>query len=78
MRDAQASLNHFFKRLYYSWVDGACDIDGCDVQEWMVECGLVDQVDYDPEKHPNVEADDGDVIYVLRDDVRALLPKEIA
>ena len=37
--------------------DGACEIDGADVQEWALIYGLIEEVAYDPQVHREGPAD---------------------
>lgn len=49
---------------------------GEDVQEIGEKTGLLQQVPYDPEQHGDVEAETGDLIYVLTDFGRSCLEKK--
>lgn len=64
----------FFKKVFESWVDAPGDIDGGDVQDWGEKFGIMEPVLYDPEKHGEVDAVQGeDTIYVLTADAKRVL-----
>jgi hypothetical protein len=46
---------------------GGCDLDGADVQDKAIECGVIVQVPYDPKKHGRSELDPGEPWYVFSD-----------
>lgn len=52
-----------------------CDLDGGDVQDKAVECGLLVSVPYDPEKHGELEfdAEPGESIYEFSPELKAAL-----
>jgi len=45
------------------------DLDGADVQEWALNCGIIERADYDPMIHGggDMDAKPGDDWYVFSD-----------
>lgn len=64
----------FGRKVMSDMWDGACTIDGADVQEWALICGLIEEVPYDPEIHGDGPADfdvqPGDPIHTYRAEYR--------
>lgn len=54
------------------------DLDGGDVQDMAVKCGILTETTYDPEKHGESEWDNepGDPWYVFSDEFKNALKKE--
>jgi hypothetical protein len=53
-----------------------CDLDGADIQDKALECGVIVQVPYDPEKHGTQyhgELDPGEPWYVFSDEFYAAM-----
>lgn len=53
-----------------------CDLDGGDIQDKALECGIIVETKYDPEKHgehPYAAPELGDTWYVFSDDLNAAL-----
>lgn len=55
----------FWRKVAGQVFDG---IEGPDCQEWAHEVGLFERVPFDPEKHGDVDAEPGYMIYVHRYD----------
>ena len=49
-----------------------CDLDGGAVQEKAVECGILKEVAYDPERHgePDVDVEPGDPWFEFTDEFK--------
>ena len=63
---------------FAAWALDECsngyDVDGADLQKKAVELNIATIVPYDAEVHgTDIDADPGDDIYVLSDEVKALL-----
>lgn len=54
------------------------DLDGGDVQNKAVECGILTETQYDPAIHgeSEFEVEPGDGWYVLSDEFKATLPRD--
>jgi hypothetical protein len=63
-----------FSKLFEHFVaDGMIDLDYGDFQEWAGEAGLLEPVNYDPAQHGELDAEPGDIIYVLTPTARAAM-----
>lgn len=47
----------FSRKVMGEMWSGATEIDGADVQEWALQCGLTEEVPYDPAIHGDGPAD---------------------
>jgi hypothetical protein len=54
------------------------DLDGGDIQDKAVECGILVETQYDPEKHGPTETDQepGDPWYVFSDEFKSALTSD--
>jgi len=53
-----------------------CGLDGGDIQDKALECGIIVQALYDPEKHgPCADAEVGEVWFVFSDEIFAALQR---
>lgn len=67
-------LYRLFSKLFEHFVaDGMIDLDYGDFQEWAGEAGLLEPVNYDPAQHGELDAEPGDIIYVLTPTARAAM-----
>lgn len=59
-----------FGRRVLAMVWEAADLEGNVLADEALKLGLVEQVEFDPEKHGDIDADDGDLIYRLKDEFK--------
>lgn len=70
-----SELAIFFARLWNAWLDDCAIIDGGDIEDWLKESGVVVLVPYDPELHPDADADEGDMLQELTPEMERLFKR---
>lgn len=72
-REAQRAACKLWAKLRERFFDDeASELDADMFQQIGAELGLLRQVEYDPEQHPGVDAEDGDLIWQETDLARAV------
>ena len=76
-RRVEVDVIRFVKWIVEKSWDG-CDVDGADIQDLAIKCGILTEVEFDPEKHddPFWGSEPGDPWLVFSDGFRALTGEE--